>query len=52
MRLDIQLPQMLHAKFLRGPHAYAKIIVDATEAEVAMSEVVLPEHECLQSADN
>ena len=31
---DMQLPQMLHAKFLRSPHAHARIIsIDTTRAE-------------------
>jgi xanthine dehydrogenase molybdenum-binding subunit len=31
---DIQLPKMLHAKFLRSPHAHAKIIgIDTSKAE-------------------
>ncbi len=31
---DIQLPGMLHAKFLRSPHAHAKVIgIDTTRAE-------------------
>jgi len=31
---DIQLPRMLHAKFLRSPHAHAEIIsIDASKAE-------------------
>ncbi|MFC2007967.1 xanthine dehydrogenase family protein molybdopterin-binding subunit [Chloroflexota bacterium] len=31
---DIQLPGMLHAKFLRSPHAHARIIrIDTTKAE-------------------
>ena len=32
--LDVQLPRMLHAKFLRSPHAHARIVsVDASDAE-------------------
>jgi len=31
---DIQLPRMLHAKFLRGPHAHAQIVkIDTSRAE-------------------
>ncbi len=31
---DVQLPGMLHAKFLRSPHAHARIIkIDATKAQ-------------------
>ena len=31
---DLQLPRMLHAKFLRSPHAHARIIsIDTTRAE-------------------
>src|SRR4030067_3730869 len=31
---DIQLPRMLHAKFLRSPHAHARIVsVDTSKAE-------------------
>lgn len=31
---DIQLPRMLHAKFLRSPHAHARIVsIDASDAE-------------------
>ena len=31
---DMQLPKMLHAKFLRSPHAHAKIKhIDTTQAE-------------------
>ena len=33
---DIQLPRMVHAVFLRSPHAHAKIIsIDIKEAEKA-----------------
>ena len=31
---DIQLPRMLHAKFLRSPHAHARIVsIDTSKAE-------------------
>ena len=31
---DIQLPRMLHAKFLRSPHAHARIVsIDSSKAE-------------------
>ena len=31
---DMQLPQMLHARFLRSPHAHARIVsIDVTQAE-------------------
>ena len=43
---DIQLPKMLHAKFLRSPHAHARIKqIDTSKAEA------LPGVKCvLQSA--
>jgi CO/xanthine dehydrogenase Mo-binding subunit len=44
---DIQLPGMLHAKFLRSPHAHAKIIsMDASQAEA------LPGVKCILTYQN
>jgi len=44
---DIQLPRMLHAKFLRSPHAHAKIIsIDTSKAEA------LPGVKCILTYQN
>ena len=42
---DIQLPQMLHAKFLRSPHAHARIVsIDTTKAEALPGVKVVLTH--------
>ena len=39
---DIQLPRMVHAVFLRAPHAHAKIIsIDIKEAEKAKGVIAI-----------
>jgi xanthine dehydrogenase molybdenum-binding subunit len=44
---DIQLPRMLHAKFLRSPHAHAKVIsIDTSKAET------LPGVKCILTCQN